>query len=589
MLIVLASALAVAASTRSSIWQQYYDQLAREAAESGLIYAVNCVKKNDFQITWDNTKPLRPNTDCNGTVTSSCAPTANTAGCSVITGSNYISSYAVYVDYNPATQQMVTRAEGSVSQVRKNGAALLYRQSLTQNALVDLSPVSAEYIESGYLQVCGIFDGNTWCWGTQGAGTLGNGVDSSAYLLTPVKMQRLSGALLGKQDKFVAISNNTTCVVTTDNQIYCTGQGSSGQLGNGTTTPSTTPVQVSKPGAMTGDITKIVAMNSGFCAISNGDLYCWGNGTYGRLGNNATSNSNVPIKTSVIGRTASPSRPVIDVASDSETFHVCAIAQVSGAGRAYCWGYDGRNELGDDATIANKSVPTLVDTSGVLAGKNLVQVGASGRYPDRIISNVLVPTDAQVNSCAAAESGADKRLCARTGQSCVLDTAGKVYCWGSNQYGQLGGGASQAAYSPVNPQWRQAAPIQVTTNGLSSKAITDLAVGRAATCGFVGSENKIYCWGRNDRGVLGRGPSVSQGVNYPEAAEVVAQTPGIAGQTIADLTGGLNRFCVVTTVSNAYCWGANNSAGQIGDGTTTNRDAPTEAKMLKKLRPPIVY
>ena len=589
MLIVLTSALVAATSIRSTVQQQYYDQLAREAAESGLVQAKACVEGNDFDVTWDDSKPLQPNTDCNGDETASCAASANTVGCSVVTGTEYVTSYKVYPSYDAATHQLILKSEGNVSRIRQSSSTIMQLHSYTQYGQVDLGVMAAEYIESGHLMVCGIFDGQTWCWGSNLNGRLGNGLNEDTYTLTPIKMFRLSGGLLGKTDKMVSVSNGTTCVVTTDNQIYCTGRGNAGQIGDGTNNDRTTVRQVSKPAGMTGNITQITAFGGGFCAISAGDLWCWGSGSYGKIGNGSTSNRNIPTKVSVIGATASPSRPVTYVASDSEAPHVCAIAQVSGAGKAYCWGHNMRGALGDNSTT-NRTTPTAVYASGVLSGKNLVKIGVSGRYPDLMVNDNQYPSDAQVVSCANSQGdNLNKRKCARTGQACALDTDGKMYCWGANQYGQLGGGSGDTNYSTNTPQWRRTVPIQVTTGGLDSKTITDMAVARPATCALVGSENIVYCWGGNDRGIIGRGNAASNGQNYPDAASIAVQTPGIQGQTIERLTAGLNRFCVITTIKNVYCWGVGGTAGQIGDGAKVDRNVPTEATMLKKLRKPIIY
>lgn len=592
MLIVLMSGLVAATSVRVSLTRQYFDQIAHEAAESGVIRAKECLRISDNVVTWSDTKPLQQNTDCAGEIVTTCGATIKTAACSVLTGSVYTTGYKVYADVDADAQDIIFRVEGSVNQVRQAGGSAVSKQTYNQWIAINTGVISAQYVQSGHLEVCGIFDGQTWCWGSNLDGRLGNNVSSSALTLAPIKVTRASGALLGKTDKMVAIADGTMCIVTTDDDIYCTGKGTSGQIGNGQNSSRSVPTKVTKPVGMTGTITHMTGMGAGFCAISDGDAYCWGSGYYGKLGNGSTANRNTPIKVSVIGRTASPSTPITEIASDSEAMHVCAIAQVSGSGRAYCWGYDGRGELGDNSTIANKSVPTAVDTSGVLSGKNLTMIVASGRYPETMVNGDQFPTDAEVVSCANARSGDAKRHCARTGQSCVLDSAGKMYCWGANQYGQSGGGSSDSNYSTLTPQWRRPVPYQVTTSGLNSKTITDIAVGRPAVCAYVGSEGLIYCWGFNDRGILGRGSSATSGGIYPNAATVAVQSPGLSGQTIQDLTGGVNRFCTLTTansVKSAYCWGVGDSAGQLGTGVQQNSNAPIEASMLKKLRNPIIY
>ena len=88
----------------------------------------------------------------------------------------------------------------------------------------------------------------------------------------------------------------------------------------------------------------------------------------------------------------------------------CGIAS---DGKAYCWGADWNGSLGDDATIANKSIPVEVDTSNLPAGSKFIDIGA-GNY-----------------------------------SSCGITDQYKVFCWGTNTYGQLGNGNTTAQPTPV--------------------------------------------------------------------------------------------------------------------------------------------
>ena len=65
------------------------------------------------------------------------------------------------------------------------------------------------------------------------------------------------------------------------------------------------------------------------------------------------------------------------------------------------------------------------------------------------------------------------------------------------------------------------------------------------------------------------------------------QTPGLANKDIDSISGGVNRICALTD-GVSYCAGLN-SSGQIGDGTTTTRTVPTEAKLLRQYRPALVF
>ena len=70
MITVLAAAMQFIAASQAALERQYHLQLAREAGESGLEYASQCMDQNDGAISWSDAKPLRPNTDCNGSVIS---------------------------------------------------------------------------------------------------------------------------------------------------------------------------------------------------------------------------------------------------------------------------------------------------------------------------------------------------------------------------------------------------------------------------------------------------------------------------------------------------------------------------------------
>lgn len=582
MLILLASAIGSVATSRTALDEQYYNALGREAAESGVRMAEACMRNNNMVISWTNAKPLRPHTDCNGDVVTGRSPY-------VLEDSNFRTSFRVSVESSPSGVDVMP-TQGSVERLRTSNGTVWWSTNQSLKAEISGEMLSAQYIQSGFAVVCGIFDSQTWCWGGNADGKLGLGYASEEIELTPRRMLRDPGLLYGRIDKMVSVSNYTTCVVTTDNEIFCVGRGNYGQLGNGTTNDVTRPVQLSKPVGMTGEITHITARDQGFCAISGGDVWCWGRGNYGGNGNNSTAQQNVPVKAHNIGTTNSPSRPAIDVASDSESTQVCALVQVSGAGRPYCWGVDSTGALGDNTPYTQSNVPVAVTVSGVLSGKNLTKIVVSGRYPGIQVGDQANPSEAQIVSCAAAQ-GTDvaKRKCQRTGQACVLDTAGKIYCWGANNYGQLGTGTGHASYGGVNPHWRSPAPVAADAGGIGTKTFDDIAAAITATCGLVKSENLMYCWGLNERGVLGRGSGTPNNVIYATPAPVAMQTPGLAGHTIDYITGGANRFCAVTTDQRAYCWGVGDSYGQIGDGARQNRNVPTEATMLRLFRPALVY
>ena len=145
-----------------------------------------------------------------------------------------------------------------------------------------------------------------------------------------------------------------TCAIAPDNNVYCWGNGYLGVLGNNSTADSSVPVAVSTTGVLAGKtIKQISASGSHTCAIASDDkAYCWGGGTGGLLGNGSTAESKVPVAVNTSGVLAGKTIKQISAGS----FHTCAIASDD---KAYCWGYNHRLQLGNNST-ANSSVPVRV-------------------------------------------------------------------------------------------------------------------------------------------------------------------------------------------------------------------------------------
>ncbi len=165
------------------------------------------------------------------------------------------------------------------------------------------------------------------------------------------------------------------------------------------------------------------------CGIEAGLAYCWGMNGNGALGNGSDSNSDVPVAVDTSGVLAGKTLTQIS-AGDS---FACAL---DSSGAAYCWGGNETGELGD-GSAASSAVPVAVDTGGVLAGKTLTQIS----------------------------TGLD--------DACALDSSGAAYCWGINNYGQLGNGTT--VDSDV--------PVAVDTSGvLAGKTLTQISAGGEHAC-----------------------------------------------------------------------------------------------------------
>ena len=290
-----------------------------------------------------------------------------------------------------------------------------------------------------------------------------------------------------------------TCGVTRDNLAYCWGLNFAGQLGEGTTTDHLRPVAVAG-GFQFREVSTGTAYT---CGVTSDDLaYCWGENSLGQLGNATTSPSLTPVAVAGGMRFRQVS---------TGAFHTCGVTT---ANQAFCWGSVGAgrgNEIGGEQRYRP------------------FEVGAGLRF--REVSASLVSSALGSFTCGVT----------------VDDVA---YCWGENDFGQLGNGTSNGL------SW---VPVQVA-GGLQLRQIS---AGATRTCG-VTPGRLAFCWGANWYGGVGDGTDIRRPAPVPVAG-------GLRFRELSD--GGEYHICGITLPGRAYCWGAN-SAGEVGDGTTTNRLTP---------------
>ena len=178
-------------------------------------------------------------------------------------------------------------------------------------------------IDGGGSFICALAsDGKAYCWGRNGSGQLGNGMTVASS--TPVLVQ--NGVGPGTYTS-ISAGENHACALASDGKAYCWGLNSSRQLGDGTTTYRTTPVLVQN-GAGPGTYTSISAGQRHTCAVgTDGKAYCWGQGGY--LGDGTTTSSSVPV---LVDNGAGPGTYTNITAT---VYHTCGLGT---DGKAYCWG-----------------------------------------------------------------------------------------------------------------------------------------------------------------------------------------------------------------------------------------------------------
>lgn len=546
---------------------QYYIQLAEEAAEAGTTYATACLELNGRLQTWGSAasggaKPnLTQNTDCSGT------NLGTTYSVVVATDSRISTDFEVSnLDFSSAsaseTNSVQISAQG-YARVKNvaSGATVKTYEATVKKTITWNSDLTSERSTSGTFRTCGLLSDNTYCWGNNGYGQLGNGTTTDS--MTPVKVVRQSypGGIGSHKITDIASGAYFNCAIIDTGEVYCWGYNNKGQLGNGTTTDSSVPVKVI--GIDGKVVTQVGTANSTACAITTiGDMYCWGADAVGQLGDGGTVGGYATSPILIAGPSIASgggdigTKPVTSLTrSGAFNIHICAVA----GGQAYCWGKNDTGQIGDNSTT-NRSAPTAVNTNS-----------GSGSQ--------LLPS-MTVTAIASEGGGGNAHSCAIAYTTSSGPTSSRVYCWGANSYGQLGTGASTSSTSLV--------PKAVSTAGvLSGKTITEVAANDFGSCviGYDGvstSTSRAYCWGHANS----RGDGAS---SYTLVPVQVNDGNGIfLNNQISGIAGGAQRMCAIAT-GKSYCWGAN-GIGQIGNGTTINPiRTPTEALFLRPKNNQYIY
>ena len=214
-----------------------------------------------------------------------------------------------------------------------------------------LSGLKIRDVAGGSYNSCAIDTTNAlYCWGSNSYGQLGTGNTASSTTAVAVPS---TGVLAGKSIRKVSMYDQT-CAIASDMKAYCWGQNVYGGVGNGTTTNALSPAAVSTSGVLSGK--KLTAIAAGFystCALSDeGKAYCWGYNSNGQLGNGSTTNSTTPVAVTATGALAGKYLWTLTAGAD----FYCAQAT---DGSAYCWGRNVYGQLGNGAT-ANSTTPVKV-------------------------------------------------------------------------------------------------------------------------------------------------------------------------------------------------------------------------------------
>jgi uncharacterized repeat protein (TIGR02543 family) len=254
---------------------------------------------------------------------------------------------------------------------------------------------------------------------------------------------------------------------------------------------------------------------------STGRVFVWGNNAWGQLGDGTNTDRNVPTEITSRFQLISGDKII------SLSLALSTSSAVSSTGRVFMWGSNYYGSVGNGTYSYYSTVPTEI----------------TSRFPltsdDKIVS-----------------------LSLGTNYSSALSSNGRVFMWGKNDEGQLGDGTNT----------NRNVPSEITSLFplISGDKITSLSLAES-TSSALSSSGRVFTWGYNRDGRLGDGTNTNR--NVP--TEITSAFSLVGSDKINSLSLGSNSSSALSSSGRVFTWG-NNGQYELGDGTNTSRNVPTE-------------
>lgn len=409
-------------------------------------------------------------------------------------------------------------------------------------------------------------DGSLWFSGYDGYGEFG----MSGTFTSFTRSTGFSGHYTA-----LAMGQYFTMALRDDGTIWTAGYNTDGELGNGTTTASSSPVEVqtSSGVALTGVVAVAAMDKAGVALTSAGTVYTWGYNTDGELGNGGTA--------------------VSKFAKQADSTHLTSIHQISAGGQTgyavksdgtvWCWGWNGDGELGNGSadTTAHTSATQVSGVANAAAvqgaphgyyGTVITDAGGtvsswgdntSGVLGNNRTSGAMTPTTVLGSSGTGSLSGVTALASSDTEVLANLSD-GSVWAWGSDAFGDLGNNSTTDSHVPV----------QVLGAGGTGTLGSIVAVAAGSGFGLaLRADGTVWSWGYNSNGQLGN--------NTTTDSHVPVQVLGAGGagtlSSVVAISAGNYWSMALKSDGTVWTWGAN-SAGQLGINSTLDSHTPAQVK-----------
>ena len=472
---------------------------------------------------------------------------------------------------------------GSNSQGQLGQGNNIYKSSPVQvGALTTWSDIS-----SGQYHVTATkTDGTLWTWGYNASGQLGQGDATS----------RLSPVQIGSGTTWSKVANGYvySMATKTDGTLWLWGYNGYGQLGDGTTINRSSPVQV---GALTNWANANVSDGNTFSSAlkTDGSLWTWGRNTYGQLGDGTTSNRSSPVQVGILtswSKMKCSHNHIMATKTDNTLWlwgvntygqlgqgNIIYKSSPVQVGTRTTWSGNMGGRYHGSAAIQGADLPeasvissveqtdtgkvTVSFTTPKLAGITTTWTATSS--PGGLTASNVTGLPITVTGLssgvpytftvrASTADGLGPNSAASSSITLVPTYVGRLWTWGSNGYGQLGQGDIIHRSSPVQ--------VGTGTNWLSGKSTFN-------SNSIIKTDGTLWSWGRNGYGQLGMGNTV-----YKSSPVQVG-----TGTTWRTVDTGY-RFALATKSDGTlWSWGMND-AGELGDGTVIAKSSPVQVGAL---------
>jgi alpha-tubulin suppressor-like RCC1 family protein len=308
-------------------------------------------------------------------------------------------------------------------------------------------------------------DGTVWCWGSNWQGELGVGAGPHAGVAVcrdDTECARAPVLVPGLRARTIAAGGAVTCAVRDDGRLVCWGDATFGQIQDASNKCTVTDLPCARSPVPIEGVTDVVQVAIGgwqLCALrATGQLLCWGGNEFGEAGSAREDNETCQRQ---VGCVRSP-KVVAGLAARQVVagyFHTCALED---DGRVACWGRDDSGDLGSG-------------TADETCGKE------------------LLPRSVPCSSRPRLVEGLPRAARLAAGGSCAIGDAGELFCWGANEFGQLG--SEERGSCRRNGEYDLPCARSAVAVSVAGRTIDAAAVG-GHVC-VARDDGRVLCWGAN--------------------------------------------------------------------------------------------